>query len=55
MFICYLKEPGGDRSSREHQIFHNLPVGGTYVKGVHNQLFTDLWKLEVEVSKALCE
>jgi hypothetical protein len=56
MFTCYLEEPGdSDRSWREHPIFHNLPVGGTCVEGVHDQLFTDLWKMEVEVGEALCE
>jgi hypothetical protein len=56
MFTCYLEESGdSDRSWREHPIFHNLPVGGTCVEGVHNQLFTDLWKMEVEVGEALCE
>jgi hypothetical protein len=56
MFICYLKEPGdGNWSWGMHQIFHNLPVGGACVESVHNQRFTVLWKLEVEVGEALCE
>jgi hypothetical protein len=51
-----MKELGdGDRLWGESQIFRYLSVGSACLKSAYHQSYTDLWKLEVEVSEALRE